>query len=308
MSTERFARLFAGLDRAFGQSWPIHEVKPDDRGKIEALHRVNRMAPMSTHWLLHLEGAHRIGSFPLRDDGTVGFGCIDIDDYCIDHRKLAADIDALKLPLIACRSKSGGAHCFAFFRDAPADLAQRKLREWSVALGHPKAEIFPKQTRLRPDEFGNFVNLPYFAGHRSLNYAFKADGSAMPLDEFLDAAEGARIGVSELEELHIPAVTRSDTAPIDDDDYEGAGFENVDESHLWHEGKGPEHWQRIARGLGSGERHNGLMSLAGLLFATVEPTLADVLVKCFNRCQCSPPLPDREVRDIIRHCHQRECC
>ena len=48
---------------------------------------------------------------------------------------------------------------------------------------------------------GNFLNLPYFKEDGGLRYAFKEDGSAATLDEFLDMAETAAIDEDQLDAL-----------------------------------------------------------------------------------------------------------
>jgi len=265
-----------------------------------------------------LTGNLGLGVFPLRDDGTVRFAAIDLDIYPIDPKPVLDEVRRLELPLIPCRSKSGGVHWFVFFSDdVPASLARRTLRNWAAALGHKDSEIFPKQDRLdtrTPD--GSWLNMPYFGGFKGycLRYAYGPDGTAMTIEEFLDAAERSRISLEQLRSWPVlPPAPDPNTPVIDDDfgEHESAGFENVDESHPWHEGKGPEHWQRVARGLGRGERHEGVKSLAGLLFATVEPMLAEVLVRLYAENQCDPPFGQegrevRELNDIIRWFAARE--
>ena len=49
-----------------------------------------------------------------RENNTCRWGCIDIDEYNFNHLVLITNIRKLKLPLIVCRSKSGGAHVFLF--------------------------------------------------------------------------------------------------------------------------------------------------------------------------------------------------
>jgi hypothetical protein len=48
--------------------------------------------------------------FPINQDNLCKFGALDIDTYDLDHKALGAKIRKLKLPLLHCRSKSGGAH------------------------------------------------------------------------------------------------------------------------------------------------------------------------------------------------------
>jgi hypothetical protein len=46
--------------------------------------------------------------------------------------------------------------------------------------------------------------------------------------------------------------------------------------------------------------------LAGVLFATLEMTPAEVLVRLYAKHQCSPPFGGRELDDIIRWFVARE--
>lgn len=65
----------------------------------------------------------------------------------------------MKLPLVVCRSKSGGAHCFLFAKEwVEAKDMQMALRHLSSALGYGESEIFPKQIKLNLDrgDVGNF--------------------------------------------------------------------------------------------------------------------------------------------------------
>jgi hypothetical protein len=249
--------------------------------------------------------------------------------YPLDPVMILDKVDRLELPLIPNRTKSGGAHWDCYFADdAPAALVQSKLRNWAAALGFPDAEIFPKQVRLDGNvPYGNCLNMPYF-GKWSLRYAYKPDGTAMTVDEFLDAAEQSRITTTQLRawptlapaarqalkpSTALIAASHRDAPIIDDDfsEYEGAGFENVDEDHLW-TGKDPEFWQKMAmNGLGAGERHEGIKFLAGLLFGAIEPTLAEVLVRLFAEHQCEPSFgksrkEGRELNDIIKWVAKRE--
>ena len=62
-----------------------------------------------------------------------------------------------KLPLIVCRSKSGGAHVFLFTKEnIPASLMQSKLKEMAIILGYEGSEIFPKQTEILSGTWGHW--------------------------------------------------------------------------------------------------------------------------------------------------------
>jgi hypothetical protein len=271
-------------------------------------------------WQRHLDGIVGFGAFALTDEGTCRWGAIDIDVYRgFDARALQELVRGHELPLTMCRTKSGGWHLYLFLAEfAPAKLVRDKLRNWAAALGHPKAERFPKHDAMQV-AVGNFLNMPYFGGERSVRYAIGADGKSLSVDEFLDRAEASRITAEQLEAWPTLApkarapkagleIEIDPSTPVIDDDFEGeaTGFENVSDDELRPEGKGDEFWQKIADGLGPTKRHNGIKVLAGLLFGYLEPHLADVLVRLFAEHQCEPPLRGQELDDIIKWVAKRE--
>ena len=113
------------------------------------------------------------------------WGCIDVDQYPLDHKKIITDIRKKELPLIVCQSKSLGAHIFLFSKTpAPAVTFQKVLKNLSATLGFAGTEIFPKQTKLiGADDVGSWLNLPYFGETR---YAFLDTGDGATLQEFFD--------------------------------------------------------------------------------------------------------------------------
>ena len=128
-----------------------------------------------------------IGVIPINEDNQCKWGCFDVDTYPLDHKELVAKIRKLKLPIVVCRSKSGGAHGFLFTSDwVSAKEMQDTCRSVAAALGHGDCEIFPKQIQLNLErgDVGNFLNIPYFDAEDGLRYAIKDDGSAATLEEF----------------------------------------------------------------------------------------------------------------------------
>ena len=95
-------------------------------------------------WQKHLDGKDSLGVIPINDDNKCKWGCIDIDSYAgFDHKKLINKIKQFNLPLIVCRSKSGGAHVFLFTKDyVSASLMQDKLNEIRSVLGYGGSEVF----------------------------------------------------------------------------------------------------------------------------------------------------------------------
>ena len=152
----RVFKLFSGLDRAHG-SYNL-SGKITEKGKKQG-NALTKTEPATEElWQQHLDGKYGLGIFPLKDDGTCKWGAIDVDIYNLDFTKLEKDLSKIKLPLIVCKTKSGGAHIYLFLKDfAEAKLVRTKLMEAAVTLGYSGVEIFPKQIRLASEkDFGNW--------------------------------------------------------------------------------------------------------------------------------------------------------
>ena len=122
---------------------------------------------------------------------VVHFAAIDVDEYPLDHEKMALQIEQLGLPLIVCRSKSGGAHLYLFGEEPlSAKLVRQKFREWIPALQIKKFDLYPAQDELG-EGIGNFINMPFFNDAHGNQYAVGVDG-AMTIDAFCAAAGWAK--------------------------------------------------------------------------------------------------------------------
>ena len=190
---DRFQRLFSGLEDAHGQ------YACPNKGTTTV-----RRATSKTAWQRHFKGTDAgLGIPPLRRNGTVRFAALDVDDDKTDHAALARRVEDLGLPLVVCRSKSGGAHLYVFLTDdVPADNIRKKLQQWSEALGlaNPDGrpiEIFPKQTKLGPgpDQVGNWINLSYYGRDDTTRYAVAPNGEHLNLEHFLAHTEGAVMAI-----------------------------------------------------------------------------------------------------------------
>ena len=182
---ERFASIFDGLRSAFG-TYEINNKQLN--GKNTGRASVKKELRKTTDWEGHLSGkGASIGIIPINEDNNVKWGCVDIDQYPLDHGALVTKIRQLKLPLVVCRSKSGGAHCFLFSDDwITAKLMQETLNHLAASLGYGGSEIFPKQIKLNLDrgDVGNFLNMPYYDAEDGLRYAILDDGTSATLQEF----------------------------------------------------------------------------------------------------------------------------
>jgi hypothetical protein len=207
---ERFAALFAGLDRAYGQYDLSKPTVRQRDGKLEGRAWTVKKTPTLEVWKAHLEGRMGLGIPFLKDDDTVGVAAFDVDVYPLDMRDVYDRVQLAKLPLVVCRSKSEGAHCYVFFKGPrpKAFLARQRVAQWVKLLGYrPETEVFPKHDHIEGESsWGNWINLPYFAGDRTVRYALGPDG-ALSLDEFLDLAEASRVTTEWLEAWKPPAVS-----------------------------------------------------------------------------------------------------
>jgi len=184
---QKFKDIFRGCESAYGKY--VVEYVDEDKNK-QTGHGYTVKKPVTDElWQQHLEGKEDpLGVVPFVNDTDVHWGCIDIDIYTgFDHKNLINEIRKQKLPFVVCRSKSGGAHVFVFFKDTISAVYLRKrLDAARKFLGYPKAEIFPKQDNVNflENNYGNWLNLPYYDGDQSFRYAYKDDGSRAVLQDF----------------------------------------------------------------------------------------------------------------------------
>lgn len=271
MTGETIARiraLFDGLGRAYGR---YREAKPGEKKGSG----VTVTGPVTDElWASHLAGKQRLGIVPIRDDNTVLFGAVDIDDYAIGVDTLAAR--AAGLPVVVTRSKSGGAHCWLFLiAPAPAQMIREWLTGVAVFLGYPGAEVFPKQNVLASKEdVGNWIHMPYFDAERTLCGGILPGGQGQALDEWLSYAEAHRVPAESLE-------------PV-----------KVDE-HAMLEGA-PPCLQAFARnGVPDGQRNVALFAFGVYCQKAVDPGWEDELAR-MNQAFMVPPLDYGEVGATIK--------
>lgn len=174
----RFIILYSGLTRAYGQ-WIIAANKA----------RFVKTPITDKQWENHLKGIMGLGVVPITEDDTCQWGAIDIDVDTINHHELQKKIKEAGLPLIVCRSKSGGAHCYIFTK-APVKAAhlRKALAGYATLIGYGQSEIFPKQDTLG-DGLGSWINLPYMGANETTRYAVDDAGEPMSFEDFIKTAE-----------------------------------------------------------------------------------------------------------------------
>lgn len=181
-----FMERFRGLMRAHGT---YRLGKADASGKVQGQAKTLKAPITVKKWDEHLSGSIGIGVVPIGDDSSCHFGAIDVDVYDLNLENLERRIIEAELPLVVCRTKSGGAHLYLFVSEpTKASLIREKLMEWAVLVGYPNVEVFPKQSQLASeDDVGSWINMPYF-GKRTTRYAIR-EGKALTTREFLDYAD-----------------------------------------------------------------------------------------------------------------------
>lgn len=184
---ERLRSIFAGLESAYGATKITNEIRHDGKNEVRSF-TVKR--PVTDElWENHLKGVEpALGIVPINENNECKWGCIDIDTYPFDHKKLIQKIRKNNYPLVVIRSKSGGAHVFLFTEEfIPASLMRQKLILMASNLGYAKAEIFPKQSTIKAErgDIGNFLNMPYHGGDRTVRYAIGDDGNSLTIEEFV---------------------------------------------------------------------------------------------------------------------------
>jgi len=133
---ESFKEIFTGLERAHGVTKVGHSN--GDGTKVQGKSFIKREPVTDDLWRKHLQGIDSLGIIPINDDNQCRWGCIDIDSYAgFDHKKLVNKTISLQLPLVVCRSKSGGAHVFLFTESyVSAKLMQDRLTQILKKLHH----------------------------------------------------------------------------------------------------------------------------------------------------------------------------
>jgi len=204
---KRFMDLFNGLDRAHGvYTLPAGAVETAGK-KVKGKAKTVQERVTADLWDKHLSGRQGLGIVPIRDDSTVMFAAIDIDEYKdLDYAVIDKRIKKAHLPLVMCRTKSGGLHLYMFTtQPISAEVVRDKMIEWCEYLGYPGIEVFPKQIRMASkNDVGNWINMPYFNGARTTRYALRNAQPLTSIPAFLDYAEAMRISESDLRAVTVP--------------------------------------------------------------------------------------------------------
>ena len=276
------------MTKAYGSYNNIAVDNTRNDGKLKGRDISTLRQPVTDDlWEEHLKGKNGIGIIPIREDNSACFGAIDIDVYDgLDPVQIAIKLDTLKLPLIPCRSKSGGVHVYLFARVpvAAAKMVER-LRDIAVKLGYGRAEIFPVQTHLARDgqDLGAWINVPYFAWQTTDRYAIKADGTKLSAEEFLAYAEECKVDADFFPDPENPNGARKPRKQVSE------GEKLLPD--------GPPCLQHLVEiGIPEGGRNKVLHNL-GIYYRKSQPDFV-THIESANAKYIHPPLPATEVKDI----------
>ena len=284
MSVQQFSSIFDGLKLAYG-TYKIE--KQQANGKNTGRAAIVREPRTTALWEGHLSGKGRgIGIIPINEDNKCVWGCVDVDQYPLDHKVLVEKIRKLKLPLVVCRSKSGGAHCFLFATEwVDAKDMQATLQQISAALGYGGSEIFPKQIKLNldRDDVGNFLNLPYYDAEDGLRYAIKDDGTSATIEEFFELYESYKQTPEQLTALQVG--DPEEVLPMKD---------------------GPPCLQFLLKNkISEGGRNNGLFNI-GVYLRKAYPDSWESEILTYNLQYLEPPLPLSEVNIVAKQLEKKD--
>jgi hypothetical protein len=302
---DRFRLLFRGRTDWYGhrdfrtnKCWT--EGARGDDGKLLKDKDGNNLPPIplsDEHFHRHFNTVMGLGIIPIQRNGNVNFGVLDIDKDDIDHAELTRRIKSLGLPLYVFVSRSLAAHAFYFVGGdgKPANIVQKRLEQWALALGCgagdlPKAEIFPKQKEVEKlGSIGNYINLPFF---HEFNHEVSPDDKR---GKFV-TEDGQFVGLTDFLAVVEPADPKmSMPLPI-----RTVAFE-----------QGPPCLETLQqRGFPEGTRNNGLYNV-GVYFKKSDPENWEDLLQAYNNKFMVPPfhgskMPAKEMKDLIKSLRKKD--
>ena len=206
---QEFMEYFAGSQHNFGEH--IYDLK-----NIKGQKREGRSSTIKNKLITiknyedHLSGRTGLGIIPINSQNQCKFTVIDVDLYNFNFAAYLAAIDNCNLPIVPCRSKSGGLHLYTFYREwTSASKAIKVAKQLAFLLSidslvknqvNRTVEIFPKQSKLAKGNIGSWINLPYFdAG--SLGGTIIKQGKPLNLDEALYHIKDSQVLIADVEEV-----------------------------------------------------------------------------------------------------------
>lgn len=280
-STNEFANLFRGFEDAYG----VYNIATTSKTgeKLVGTAATKKGKLTLDLWNDHLMGKSGLGIIPINKDSHCSFGAIDIDEYPLDLMTLNDQIQGLELPLVLCRTKSGGAHLYLFTSEyVKSEHMVHALRTIAAQLGRGGSEIFPRQSKILAErgDIGQWINMPYYSGDHTERYGLDNVGTRLNTREFIKYAVSCQVSSADLQ-----------------------GIENKVSEHL--DGGPPCLNRLISTGFPKGTRNNGLMNL-GVYAKKVDKDNWEKIVEELNSKHMDPPLTSVEVQGVIKSLKKKE--
>lgn len=204
----KYMLFFSGNVSAYG----VFKEEKEENGKIKGRAYTETKLLTEQNYIDHLEGKTGLGVIPIKENNTVSFSVIDVDDKNnYDH--IINIIYTYGLPLIPFRSKSGGLHIYVFYKEgvkAKDSVALLQIFR-SIFLLRKETEIFPKQITLS-DTVGNWINLPYFNCENTNRFMYGKNKSVEDIDSALCHIENNITDISSLK-LSLDNLPLNDAPP-----------------------------------------------------------------------------------------------
>jgi hypothetical protein len=274
--------LFKGLDRAYG-TYSLVRSSKTDKNKILG-EAITKHAPVTEQlWEDHLAGRTGIGIVPIRDDSMCFFGAIDVDVYDLDYVPTLKLIEDNELPLIPCKTKSGGLHLYTFLSEAtPASLVRQKLSHYAALLGFAGSEIYPRQNEVLSErgDIGQWINMPYFDAENTVRFALDKNNEGLSIKQFVERALASRKTMAEFEAFTVALLPDLSDGP-------------------------PCLQYLVTRGFVAGTRNDGLYNL-GVYLKKQSPDSWAQLLNDFNIKFFDPPLLSNEVEGVVKSLKKKE--
>lgn len=286
---EQFMALFRGFENGHGQHRLFAEA--DETGKLKGHASTKTGGATSKEYKAHLSGSGTsLGIIPLLANNKCWLGAIDVDVK--GERPLKESVEALEkrvrkmeLPLVVCRSKSGGAHLYLFgIEPLDAKGLITKLRELAAILGYGGTEIFPKQSsRVDEKDFGNWINIAYYGvttKEGTERFCIRNGKPIKSLEDFIKYANLMRVDNKALGKIDVPL------------------------SDLFKDG--PPCLQHLATfGFEQGGRNNSLYNI-GVYLKKKRPDNWHDDLHDQNQKLMKPPLDNQEVTQVIRNLERKD--
>jgi hypothetical protein len=303
--------LFAGWEGAHG-THGVPTRKPDSlKWEIRSSAETRKDKVTVKLWEDHLSGKKALGIICIREDGMVRWGSIDYDVYDANLLELVDKVKRAKLPLVPCRSKSGGLHLFMFAKDwVAASTMQSTLRDLAAQLGIAECEIFPKQTQVLVErgDLGSWMVMPYFGstfdGKLQEQVGLKYTGAEMTIEEFIAVAEQAAIDEEALAKLarKRPPRLRSDMTGRLKQAQPGVEYPEPDHPFA----DGPPCLETLAKnGIGAGIQNNTLLNM-GIYYKKRIPTTGRLASRRVARTLLTPPGRAEGTVSVIKSLEKKD--